>query len=468
MNNIEEKDPFIESNQNIETKKKSSLPVVITILVIIIIGIGVFFYLTNSKEKIFKTNINNMFTYLTNNIEKNGKNSFVFNPKNNVVGFDGKLRVSSNIKNDEYDLTKLSKYELNYNGQLDTKNNKASFGALLNENNQEVISVYTYFYDKIMLLKSDKITNNIIKVDLDQEVNLQDLNLDKTIDYENINILLDKVKEITLNNIDSDKLFKESITENNSNLNKITYEFDLNKYINDIIIGFKDDNEVLEILSDIYNTDEDEVKELLTDSLITDNEPVIVKIELYTENITNVFKKITINVENNSTLEIIKDYDIYRFDLSVDNTSVLTGDYNTINKTTNIKVSYEGMIFSIEIKEIDDKTSSITIKYQLLTVSIEGVITTKVEDNSKIINFDFDYKDMNPLNSTYFKINNELKVSNNSELNVIDGSNAKYFEDLSYTETTEIENKLTEIFNSRYNEIVTYNPYSYYNYYDVY
>ena len=467
---VENQNPIMEPVNN---KKNKKYIVIVAIALFIILGVVLFFSLT-SKEKVFKNNVNNIFTYLSNNLEDMSKKSIVFNTNNKAIGLEGKFNMSSNIKNEMFDLTKLSKYELNYNGVLDISNNKASFGIGLNKDKQEVISLSSYIYDTVMLLKSEKISPSIFKIDLEEEINLEDIELQDTIDYENMNKLIIKVNEITIKNIDNSKIIKDEV----DSLTRLSYELDVDKYINDIIVGFQNDKEIMDILKKMYDIDKEDLDEELKqreelNSLISGNnvekKSNIINIELYLEKFTNKLKKIVLKDKTDTRLEIDVDKDNYKFTLLSDNKKILDGEYNHSAKSFNVKIEEEDFSMTIDIKKIDNNNSEVNVKGKFADTIIDLNIKAKYETDSETIIFDFNYSDNTKGKNNYVKASNEIKITNNATVKELDAKNAKNVDDFTYTERREIEDKLTDIFEPIYDEIVVYNPYSYYDdYYNDY
>lgn len=457
---VENENPIMEPKNN---KNKKNI-IIIVIVLFLILGVVLFCTLT-SKEKIFRNNVNNIFTYLSNNLEDMSKKNIIFNTNNKNIGIEGKFNISSNIKNDIYDLTKLSKYEINYNGVLDISNNKASFGVKLNENKNELISLSSYIYDKVMLLKSEKISPNIFKIDLEEKFNLEDIELQDTINYENMNIIIEKVNEITINNIDNSKIIKDEV----DSLTRLSYELDIKKYIKDILNGFKNDKEIMDILKKMYNITEEDLNELEIDKensktlspYNTSNNNQTINIELYLEKFSNKLKKIIIDDKVDTKLEVIVENNNYKYTLLNNNKKVLDGEYNHNTKSFNMKIEEDDFNLNIDIKKIDNNSSEISIKGKFSDNTIGINCIVKYESNSEIIQFDINYNNNEKGINNYIKANSEIKITNNAKVKEIDGKNAKNIEDLSYIESKEIEDKLSNIFEKIHDEIVIYDPYSY-------
>ena len=435
-----EPDPNIklDDEEEIENKKKQPKALIIGIGVLVLLGLLYFLYNSTfqNKKVIVQKEVTTVFDTLIGAIKEIDNKKLDIDFDKDKVGVEGSLNVSSNFKSTEMDLSKLKDYSLNYNGVLDKNNNKLSGSISLNKNNSKLLSADTYINGKTILLQSAEIYNKIIKTTMDKEIKEYDFN--KTLETENITILLEKTKNIVKNSINEKNITKTSVTKEingkKQSVNKVSYKLDLNQLEKDIMNGYLKDEECLKILSDISGEEVKDIKELINESLkYYGDEKEEILVDAYTDKFTSSLKLLEIVKElggskNSIVFSVTKNTDNYKFSLKATNEELLTGYYDKKKEELKVESSSDGARLEAVLREEkeDSYYLSINMAAENNRFSVEGTIDNKktkesLENNTKVsINADIDGEKINADITSTYKISKSGTIKELNEASAID------------------------------------------------
>lgn len=401
-NNINSSIPLGEktSPQKKEKKGNNKLIIIAIILLLLLAATGVLVYckLVNSKN-IFKTLINDTFTYLEENINYSDTASGTFSlkvggtssdsPANNMLDIMSKLELSGNYgidyKNKLMNIDIATKYE----------NEKLVNASIYTENGNGYVGLEEIYdkYIKIPIENYDSIFNNIDKND-DYKVVFKSINKALT------NSLKDEYFTKEKATVDSVKTTKTTLKLSEENYNSIKKEF-INKLLND--------NEFLKSFSSISEKSVDDIKTELNKSLEEDDFEGV-NISIYTKGLKNEFVKFEI-ADSTDSIVITKDNDTYNYELTedkkvtYDGSLKITGDKNNATCTFTINDKKENNTITLNFKSTTKYNTAISkvdvsnsIAYENITQEDTNNITTKILENKTIMKL---IEDISKLSTNY-------------------------------------------------------------------
>ena len=402
----------INDNKKNKVKKKSKLIYIIILIVVVLASSSFLFYtfILMNKNLIVKNSVDKFFDVISNNY-KSMTDNYSFIDFNKGMGLDGKLKISSDYKNEYIDLTNLGNYTFNYGGILDIKENKASFNLSLDKNNKELASLLGYINGKTLKLQSNNLFNNILKTDINKEIKERDFN--DIFNYDNIDEIIIRTKEMTKNYIKDDDITKEYIEKTINNKKDtyvhIKYKLDLNDYHNYLVQEYLNDEKMIDILAKIYNKDREIIKSSLETILKYKEEtPYVVNIDIYLDKISSSLKELDITKDNNKFV-ITSNNDIFNYYFLVDENKVLTGEYNKRSKELKADITSDNNVISLYIRK-DNNNYNIILKIlnNNNVIEINTTYENKIKDDILNINLDTNIlTNFNDVKNT-FSISNSL------------------------------------------------------------
>ena len=433
-------------SSSLETKKKSPLvPIIIVVAGLLLVGLilGAIFILPNflfSGKKALENEITSVFNLVNDSLDESEKNLLEYDIDKDSLGITGSLTMESNYKDENFDLSKLKDYKIDYSGVIDKGSNTASLNARLIKNATNLLAIDGYVDGKTVYLSLGDIFNKVITTDTEDEI--KDLELSKSGDIKDIKKILDKTKEAVIGSINEDNI----TVEKEDGLKKVTYKYKSNELEKVVINAYLNDSEIIEIFSEMSAQSEDKVKEALNDELKeiekdTDNNETIVV--LYLKGLKNDFVKTEIRSEK-SKLLITKEDDTYNYVFEEeDNDTKIKGDFNLVKDTFNMNI---GDNMSVMIQG-GDKKATINLDYNdgSQLIKVQAIVTNNVNKNKQTNNAVIDLEYTYGNETITATINNDITIEKNKEVEkTLASSDTIYYEDLTETEINAIESKLYE------------------------
>ena len=450
-----ENDEFIEEpavNDSPKPKKgKTGLIIGIVVVVLILLG-ALAFFLVNAfmlnEKKVVEKEINLVFDGLHKTFDEAKANSISYDLDKESIGMEGNLSFSSDYKDDEIDLSKLDKYKFTYKGVLDKKNNKASGNISLN-GDEKILSLDAYITGKDLYLKSTDIYNKTITTKLDKEIK----DLDSTnIDLDDIEKIITKTEKVTKNTIQKNNISKETVEKEingtKKKVTKVTYELDTNQYATDLLKGYRDDEEIVQILSDILDKKKYEMEKDLDDAisdLEESNEKSKMTINTYLSGLTNKIVEIEL-VEEDSNIIIDIDEDVYKYKMYVDNEEVIRGEYDAKNASFTAYMDADGTKLNIEVKkEKNNKyTGTIEMEADGEEVKIDYDFSNTVKKNNQKTDFNLKVSYNDGETNVSASIKGDLSISKNVKVDEIPTNDAKTVDAIDENEIVTIYDNLSK------------------------
>ena len=330
-------------------------------------------------------------------------------------------------------------------------------------NNESLLLVDGYMFGKDLLIKSEQLFSNVLKISNDTEI--KDIETTKSLNYNDIKILINKTEKITLDSIDNKKISstvtKKEINKKEGTYIKVSYILDINDFSKKLINGYLEDDEVLTIFASLGNIKKDELKKELNNYLksIDDyyDENDKLKIDIYVDQLLGQFKEIVISTEKKdyysdiltvTELVITKDKDKYIFyEKEADKVSI-SGTYEPLSKTITINNNSEYNSIDILLKQEKDNLykMSINYKYGESSISIDATLTNTINKTSQTndLTVSINYKSYDEY------ITGELKststITKNSTVTPIESQNIKEYKELTSEEMEQIYLKISDIY----------------------
>ena len=383
-------------SSSLETKKKSPLvPIIIVVAGLLLVGLilGAIFILPNflfSGKKALENEITSVFNLVNDSLDESEKNLLEYDIDKDSLGITGSLTMESNYKDENFDLSKLKNYKIDYSGVIDKGSNTASLNARLIKNATNLLAIDGYVDGKTVYLSLGDIFNKVITTDTEDEI--KDLELSKSGDIKDIKKILDKTKEAVIGSINEDNI----TVEKEDGLKKVTYKYKSNELEKVVINAYLNDSEIIEIFSEMSAQSEDKVKEALNDELKEiekdndNNETIVV---LYLKGLKNDFVKTEIRSEK-SKLLITKEDDTYNYVFEEeDNDTKIKGDFNLVKDTFNMNI---GDNMSVMIQG-GDKKATINLDYNdgSQLIKVQAIVTNNFnknkQTNNAVIDLEYTY-----------------------------------------------------------------------------
>lgn len=460
-----------------EKKKKSKLPIMIAILVLVLAGIGFFLYQSFAKNPtdIFKIVINNSYKEFHEFINevKDNENEKKFNLKDDSLLIEGDLKLSGTL----LDLNQLKDDKISYRFGVDLKNKVAEIGGALNEDNVELIDANVYFKNNKGYLKSNTMFNNIYEtedelnfdemfdIDLDEIEKLADLSV-----LDDVDALYKDFKDIIIDSLDSKSMTmsKEEIMVNDKKVKTTKVVYALNK---DSIMNFSKsfadtalkNEELLKKLASVSSTDIEEIKNALqemkdesTYTNLSDDEGNVI---IYTTGALHKFVRFEL-VDKDAKLtysdyENVKTFEFAGKDDASKDINVKVVITEKDDKNQNVEFYYNNTkVLSIEIKEINDKTTEVTMN---LTYDYEGTkfnATLKmndkqVSDTKEEAAFKFDFEVTVGGKTQNIGIESNLVLTFNEKIADIDTKKALSTNDMTQEDALKAQTAMSKVMTSK-------------------
>ena len=422
-------------------------------------------FVIRDQKAIFTSGINTIYEKLANNIVKISNIDFL---KDNIE-IDGVLSFNTTDKNN----TDLNNYLFDINIGINRSNNKYKLAVNMKENDK-VLSSFNYYYinDKYYL----NLGNNYDKTLLLKN-NILDYNLDifkyTNINYNKLNDSAKSIKNIINSNITRDKLNIGEETINNDKYEYVELNLTKDEYsslISNIIDNIKNNNNLVENLSQSFNTNNDTIinklEELQKNNLNNDFNNISFK--FYTHGFMANIAGFEIKVDNNQMFYYFN-HDSKK-DNNCDNCVRQTYLVLLNYKNYNLYIDKNGKIYNTIIKKDNNdylhlafnefNDSIVDINYELYDNDTHGNIYISKYDNKSDKSGNFKYSLIDNKNTS--SINFDYKINNNPNINIngnyIDVENLSEDDYLKINnniikniKNNTIKNKYKEIFEKVYN-----------------
>ena len=464
MNNeINEQTNSLEEDFYEEPKKKSKLAKILLILGILLIvsGVGSYVfinYVLMSDKNIITNSVKTVFTSAKTTLEYSNKNILKYDLEKEALGVQGTFTFKSDYKDEDLDLSKLSDYKITYGGVIDKANNKAAINVGLNDKTSELLNINSVINGKVALISLGDIYNKVLSTELDTEI--KDLDMTESLNVDSAYTLINETELITEKFINSKNITKEKVDKTINGVKgtytKTTYDIRVVDYIKYILEKYKENDEIIKILSDLSDESDKELKgdinKLLSDLKESENEDQLI-IDVYMQGLIPSAKQVDVSYkskiyddeEDITKIELNIDKDVYTYKLLMNDEEYLNGKYDL-----------KDSLFTVEREEDDEKlllslqtdkdTVTATVDYKSGEETMNLSLTSKntLKDNTQNNIMTLDAKIESGEDKIAFTMENNMDFNKNSKIEEIDDSNVVLVDNITEEEYDDIMTKVLE------------------------
>ena len=369
---------IVETNaqtQNTNSKKNSTLPLLV--IALLLVGVGGYLYLNvfnkNTPKKMFISSIEKAFSKASNIKTKD------FNTLSDE--FNINVKVSSPLLDNDL-LNLINKIDLSGKLELDKKNNELYTKIVSKYDNLDLLKFSAYMKDDAFYMMLDDILDKWIKIDLDNEnikLDLTKQNFNATnIDLKKYEKLTEEIEKALENSL-KDEYFKKEKTDGG---NKITLTID-DSNVKDILTSLLKELKKSKEFKEFY-------KEMSGSNTFDDDMDLIIT-SLKSVEIPKDSFKVLFNVYTNSKGEF---------------------------KKLDITVTSGTEDFSIVLEQTSDDTLEFALKTKGVRM-FSGSITAKEEDGKATFKLSLSMMEM-----INFELNIEEKIKYDIKLDKVDLDNS--------------------------------------------
>ena len=399
MNDYEKSTPVDTTNTNYDevvtgdskssknNRGKNKLVVIVIIILLLLGALGVFIYyrVVNSKN-IFKTLINDTYTYLESNMNTSDTVSGTFNLK-----VDGTSSDSST--NDMLGI--LGNIELTGNYGIDYKNKIMNMDIDSKYEGNKLLDVNFYAENGNAYVELVDLYDKYIQMPIEDYDSL----FNSTSNVDDTKVVLKSVRDALNKSLKDEYFTKEKIDVDGVKTTKTTLKLDKENYNSikkDVINELLNDNEFLDSASALSDTSVDDIKESLNDSL-EEEEFEGADVSIYTKGFDNEFVKFEI-VGANDSFSVIQDGDTYNFEVTSNENVIYDGSLkiteNKYDVTCNFTINDKQENNSIKLdlssstkydEKIDKLDVSNSVNYENMAEEDTNSIATKLLENETIM-----------------------------------------------------------------------------------
>lgn len=438
-------------------EKNSKTLIILGIIVgIILVSLLTFIFYNHYKKdsiKIFETTINNLYTKLDSSLEKaqNSKEK-----DNNLLESTMKISANFKINSNIDDFMKYNNQEYNLTTYLNMKDNKSYLELNAKNKEEYIINCILYYLNGNSYFKSDELIDKVLLLsEADNNTPLGDDSEETTINYEEVRLILRKLKEIIINSLDEKyfKIINQKIIVNNKEYKteKHIYTLDdknIERTLKFIINSILKDKKLLTSLSNVTSLEEDMLIDLLNSYLDKINQN---DLEFEKQNISlYLYKGNVISVEIEELNLVIKydSIDDY-FNLSITSSETemkidkSEGDIKFFMKENGVEI-FKGNIISKE----DYFKINITMSEEGIPITLYFEIN-HIDRDTTTNSFDISLGiNMNVLGNKFnVSLDGNYKTETVDEMPELDISNAITSFDITEEEKENIIIKLNDILN---------------------
>ena len=443
--NVEKQEVVVE-----KPKKKRGKWFLILLLLIVAVAVGLYFgfqRLTANPLSVYRHAINETYELLDNYLKENSNSSFTLSPFTEPWTINADFTVNTDME----ELSLLNDYEYHLSIGMDYANETINLGLGLNEDTEEILSLLISYLNDRAYLESDALFDRILDLgDADLNIDLTTLPTDSlTINYEDLHIVLQEMKDILINSLNQDKFSssEETIEIDGTSINttKYTYLLDeenLERTMNYIAEEMKNNEELLTAISNISGLSTDEIISSLEEDTDYSNIGEI-KINLYARSGNNVIAG-DLTLEEETIIHFTYQEEILELTMGDDTTNIiLTAENNTLTMSYN-EYDEELMYLAFTLDNNSEKIEVRLNQYgEEYTFNIE---LSNMEDSTDTYQTDFIF-DLY-INNAEIETNLELEGTLNiekGELELLDPINSVDINTLSEEEQLEIVQNLLTI-----------------------
>ena len=435
-------------------KIKPSIVIIIALLLITIGGLVGYMVYVNNPVNLYKGIIKQgykKFDNITNDIF----DSTIFDIKEDSIHMNGSLKLNSSTE----EFKEYTKYNYDYDFGLDVKNKKLNLKASISEDSKKILTGIVYLLNKTMYLESTQIYDKVLYSKIDDdffEVFSEENELPLT--HEEIDKMAKKVSNYLINGLSKNHFEKEKdtiyVNGQKVNVTKVIYPINqdnLYELVDSIIKDIKNDDEFIELLAKLTDTNKSEIKDELDDVDIQKSDfEMAEEVEFYLY-IKGMFSKI-IGFGLEAEDEIIS----YAKVKNISEMSIQTEDIELIAKTKdnatkgNLKIEDEEMItFTLENEEKNNNHKlklSLTIKAEDEKLNLDLASTTTKKGDKQInssISFNIKTTEYGEEIDFGAKITNNIEIG--SKINELDTNKAIDINSLTEEQISEIETNFEKI-----------------------
>ena len=431
------------------TNKKSAAPIIAIVIVVALVLVTglVLFVLPNvllNGKTVIRKEISTVFNSAREKVDEVDKKVLNYDLEKDTLGLDGSLSIDSNYKESGIDLSKLKNYKINYGAVISKKDDQASAKLSLVKNKKDLIGLNTFIDKENAYISLGDIYNKPIITEIDSRI--KDIEVSKNGSVKDIKRLLDRTEVIVKDSIE-DKDIKKTSVEKEVNgkkekLTKVEYKLNTKKLSNKVIDGYLKDSEIIKILSNLTGQDEKEIKSSLKDTKeeLKNTEEETITVNVYLKGLFNEVKVIEIGNEE-TIINIIKEGNNYKYNLTSDKEKVLYGEYISSEN----KLTFETDEVKLSIEEEKD-TYKISLKYEDndQSIKVDATIKNTVKKDTQSTNATIKLEYKSGEEKIDATISNDLNIEKNKKVEKLDTKNAVETDEITEEELMNIYTKVIE------------------------
>jgi hypothetical protein len=430
-------------------KKNPAIKIIIAVVALIILAVVGFYCYTSfvlvTGKNVVKTSITKVYDSVISSIDKAEKKMLVIDPSKDIVGVSGNINFGSNYKDDNIDLTNLSKYTIKYDSAFDLSKESMFITAILDKEGSDLIDGNILLKNNKLTIGSNKLSLYSYQTSMPSSMNFE---FKQSVTLNDVKKLIEKAKVATLNNIDEKSITKASGKRQDKNYTKVTYEMNMSKMTKDIINAYINDNEAIEILSRLTTLSKEDVTNKLKDELENLDESKNIYADIYVDNLFGNFVGMTLrNTEGKETIEIDNIDGNYQFSMKGDSSYTFKGNYMSDTKTLNVYYNDDKYSIELSIKEVSDSKINVSFnagdKNNKLSVDMD--IDNVVSGNKQTIKLDAKVKVVADDENIDFNVNGETNIVKGAEVKDNSSMFVKDINEMTQEELYEIQNKASEV-----------------------